>query len=213
MEKLIERMKTKKRMKERATQTGGSMIRTLWALVLIALVGSMAQAITTDTVTLTVTPVFNLSVNISSATNTFGSNVVLCTSKTICVGQIANDGNVTSKWQKLTGNAGSAGTAWTLATTGMPGTNQFRLLAISTGVATDPTYATGNASNACIDGDHQVIGVTGAATDLTEQGTNTLGVSHIAGETKKLWASLMMPTNVTTSGEQTITLSIVAVIP
>jgi len=190
---------------------GEEAMRLTLVLGLMVLVGGIAGALTTDSVLLTVKPVFNLSVNISSTTNTFGSAVVLGTSVTICVGQIENDGNVSSKWQKQTPTAsGATGNVWTLLTSGTPGTDQFRLLAISTGTSVSPDlYGAANAT--CIRGDHTVIGVTGNLTDLTEGGGAS--PNHATGETRKLWASIMMPVNTTNGNEQTITLSIQAVAP
>jgi len=191
---------------------GGLVMRLVLALVLVGLVAGLAVALTTDSVLLTITPVFNLSVNISSTTNTFGPSVSLGSSVTICVGQITNDGNVSSKWQNQTPTgSGATGNVWTLVTSGTPGTDQFRLLAISTGTSINPTFCAG-AYTSCIKvNDHATIGVTTNMTDLTEGGAAS--PNHATGETKSLWASIMMPVNTTNGAEQTITLSIKAVAP
>jgi len=193
-------------------QGGGELVMRLILVVeLVVLVSGICMGLTTDSVLLTVKPVFNMSVNISSTTGTFGSNVGVRSSVTICVGQIENDGNVSTGWQKLTSSqSGATSGGWTLKTSGTPGRDEFRLLAISTGVSVDPTIIGGDPLSGCIDGDHTVIGVGQVATDLTEGGTDS--PNHVTGETRKLWASIMMPYDVTTGNEQTITLSIKAVV-
>lgn len=195
---------------------GEKIMRLVLVLTLVALISGTASALTTDSVLLTVQPLFVLSVNISSATGTFGSIVPLKSSKTICVGQIENDGEIDTKWQKLTEtDAGSGADPWALITAGTPGSNEFRLLAISTGTDVDPDFcgAAGTADNSCIDySDHDVIGVTTTLSDLTEGGAIP-GTTHPVAEIRKLWVSIMMPNTVSKGSEQTITLSINAVTP
>jgi len=189
-------------------EKGGTMRKLILALGLVALVGGLAGAVTTDSVLLTITPAFNLSVNISSTTQTFGSNIALKTSATICVGQIMNDGNVSSKWQKMTASAsaGANSSKWTLLTDGYTATDEFRLLVITTGTAVSPTT-----SGSCIVGTPATIRATTSMTDLTEGGAAS--PTHAVSETKSLWVSIMMPVNITKGDEQTITLSVTAVAP
>jgi len=193
---------------------GERIMRMLLALGLVVLVGGLAYAVTTDSVYLTVTPKYNLSVNISSTSHTFGSAVDIGSSVTICIGQIENDGNITTKWQKKSANTSGG---WTLVTSGTPGADSFRLLAITTGTALSPTIIGGNPGTGCIDGTHDSgqLGVTSAGlTDLIEGGAAS--PTHPRLETRKLWASIMMPTNILSAGagnEQTITLSIQAIQP
>jgi hypothetical protein len=158
-------------------------------------------------VLLTIQPVFNMSVNISSTTQTFGSNIPVRTSVTICIGQIMNDGNVASGWQKITPteSAGAGPSKWTLITSGVPARDQFRLLVITTGTAISPSTSAG-----CITGNYDTIGVTNTPTDLTEGGASS--PNHATAETRSLWASIMMPDNLTTGVQQTITLSVQAVV-
>ena len=184
------------------------MKKVLLALALGLAVTGGAQAVTTDSVMLLVTPVFNLSVNISSTTNQFGT-LALKTSATICVGNISNDGNVTAAWQKMAGNAIGGAHPWTLVTTGTPGSDRFRLLAVTTGTTASPSFV-GTMGASCIISDHQITGVTNSLSDLTEGATT--GPNHPTGETRNLWVSIMMPTDVTGGQEQTITLSIQAVV-
>ena len=201
--------------KLKVKEEGGVLVmRLVLALVLVGLLAGMGLALTTDSVLLTVTPVFNLSINISSTTHTFGSAVGVRSSVTICIGQIENDGNVSTGWQKQTpANSGATSGAWTLITNGTPARDEFGLLAISTGVNVNPNFCGGGtAADSCIDGNHLTggIGVGTAALDLTEGGAAS--PSHPTGETRKLWASIMMPYDVTTGSEQTITLSVKAIV-
>ena len=166
-----------------------------------------AHAVTTDSVILTITPVFNLSVNISSDTCAFGL-VALKSSVSVCIGKIMNDGDVTSAWQKQSANAASGGVAWTLKTSGSTGKDEFRLLAVATGTGVSPTFS-GTAGNSCVLGDATGINVTDAFTELTEGGASS--PVHPLGETRDLWVSIMMPTNVSAATMQTITLSVRAV--
>ncbi len=190
---------------------GGTTMRYLIVMSMVMVMAMGAQAVTTDSVILTVTPVFNLSVNIHASSQTFGA-VDLESSKTINVGKIENDGNVTAEWKVQSANADNGGAgAWTLLASGDPGEDQFRLLAISTGVGVDPDYpGSGTEADSCIDGDHAAsndgIGVGPSWFDLTEGGAGS--PKHLVTEVKDLWVSLMMPENVTSGNMQTITLSV-----
>jgi hypothetical protein len=196
--------------KQRVKPKGGTMKRILIGFVLVMAGIGSAHALTTDSVILTVTPIFNLSVNISSATNDFGQ-VVLKSSKTICVGRIANDGNVTAAWQKKSTNTSSVSPSWSLMTSGSMGKDQFRLLAVTTGTAATPTFS-GTMGNSCVEGDPEgSISVTTAYSELTEGSATALSPIHQLGETRDLWVSIMMPDNVSGSEQQTITLSVLAV--
>jgi hypothetical protein len=156
-------MERKEEVRERGSKTkgGGESMKKLLLAVLMMLIGGIALGGQTDTVVLTVNPVFSLSVNISSATNSFGTgdgyanDVVLGTSRTICVGEIENDGNVSAKWQTM--------------------------------IVKSSNY-----------------------TDLTEGGTES--PKHPKTEKRSLWATILMPTNITTDGTQSITLSVRAIV-
>ena len=203
-------------------QTGGeSTMRKIILIVgILVLAGSAAFALTTDSVLLTVTPVFTLSVNISSDTGTFGTNVTLGSSKTICVGDITNDGNVSAKWQKSAASQSGCATGgtygWSLVSGNgtNPSANQFKLLVVTTGTTVSPDKTAGGSTfaDSAMAGDHVVatgIGCSAAATDLMEGGTTA--PSHPASEARKLWVSILMPKNVSVSDQQTITLSVTAV--
>ena len=195
-------------------------LRLILIFALIGLVSAVASALTTDSVILTVTPSFNLSVNISSQTYDFGlaGQVDLGTTRTLCIGLIENDGNVASKWQKITpSQTGTSGDKWSLLTgdgnnpNDITGINTFKLLVISTGETTSPDLTSTDTTNRCLMGDHdQICATAGTYTDLTEGGADS--PKHPKSEKRKLWASLMMPTNITTSGQQTITLSVLAIV-
>ena len=190
---------------------GGTMRRILLMIAVMAGMAGMSHAVTTDSVMLTVTPVFNLSVNIASNSGTFGSNVTLRSSVTICVGHVSNDGNVTSGWQKQSANCGAGTNAWTLITTGTPDLNQFRLLAVTTGVGVTPNFTSATADR-CIEGDHDgslTVNST-AMTDISEGDAES--PYHTTGETRDLWVSIMMPYSVTSGEEKTITLSVQAAV-
>jgi hypothetical protein len=203
--------------------------RIVLALVFVGLMSGIAGAYqTTDSVVLTVTPVFAVSVNISSTTNQFGTaSVALGESRTICVGTIQNDGNVSTYWdKKCTTTARDAkGTpnTWTLLTTDVnTGLDNFKLLAITTGTAgvgraPNFTAAWANAdSNACIKGRHTVVApttqllrVTDTDTSLVEGTGASSSPKHVAGETRLLWVSIMMPTTITDAvGAYSMTLSV-----
>ena len=189
------------------------MRRLIAAVFLVGLVSGIASALVTDSVILTITPSFNLSVNISSETHTFGPNVDLGTTRTICVGQLENDGNVSSKWQKTTpSQTGTVGTVWSLISGNGTdtGKDNFKLLVVATGALVAPDLTSTDTTNRCIKGDHSIISApTGSYTDLTEGGSAS--PMHPKSETRKLWVSLLMPTNITTGNQQTITLSVQAV--
>ena len=199
------------------TRGGETVMRKLIVVMLMLLVSGIASALTTDSVILTVTPNFNLSVNISSDTYGFG-NITLGSSKTVCIGQIMNDGNVSSKWQKQVttqSDCVTAGGKWSLVSGNgnNPGSNQFKLLAVTTGTTVLPVVAAGGTGfgDSCIAGNHDFaagIGVSGSMTDLTEGGVAS--PNHPKSELRKLWVSLLMPTDATVGDQQTITLSVQA---
>ena len=199
---------------------GGDSMKRLLVIGLMLLVSGTAFGAQEDTVILTVNPVFSLSVNISSTTNSFGTgsgyanDVVLGTSRTICVGEIENDGNVSSKWQKrASGDTDpSAGDEWYLLSSSsvVTGQNTFQLLAITTGTETSPNF-TGSGDDQMIAGDLGKIMVSSITwTDLTEG--STASPVHPKTEKRRLWASILMPTNITTDGTQSITLSVRAMV-
>jgi hypothetical protein len=160
-------------------------------------------------VTLTVTPSVNLSVNISSTTGDFG-NVSLGASKTICIGDVINDGNGSAQWEKAASDTGN----WTLTTVTAEGANQFRLLVITTLPATVVLLTGASQDVACIQGNHGVLGtgVNANWTALTE-GDGTTAAVHAVSTTRRLWVSIMMPTSSSVGTQQTMSLSIRAKLP
>ena len=187
-------------------------------LVLGLVMAGTAGAGQEDTVVLVVTPAFNLSVNISSTTHEFGdADITLGESRTLCVGNICNDGNVTTIWQKQSADAnGSAGLDWTLITAGNPDTDDFRLLAVTTGTGVRPGF-TGTYDSLDADvllaGDHgsDDYNVTKTWTDLSE-GSGAMEHEALTDElsTRSLWVSIMMPQTITAGDVQSITLSVQA---
>ena len=196
---------------------GETIMRLLVVLLLLGLGGGIVYAASPDMVYLTVTPIFNLSINISSTSYDFGggASVDLGDSRTICVGLIENDGTVASIWQKqastlITANSPDSN-KWTLVTNNRPGKNEFQLLVISTGDTSVVNLNTGGTwPNKSMVGIEPLQTVTGSYTDLVEGGTES--PIHPRSETRKLWATLLMPTNITTTGGATITLSVQAVV-
>ena len=193
-------------------------MRLLLGLLLVAMIAGPSFAGTADTVVLVVTPAFNLSVNISSTTHEFGdADITLGESRTLCVGNICNDGNVTSYWQKQSADAtGETALDWTLQTTGLCDKNEFRLLAVTTGTGVRPgftgTYDSVDA-NVLLAGDHELTdyAVTKTWTDLTE-GNGNMDHEALTDElsTRSLWVSIMLPRTVTAGDVQSITLSVQA---
>ena len=186
---------------------------TLIIALLIALVG-FASAETTDSVTLVVTPVYNLSVNIVNATTNY-ETMNLGASKTLNIGKIWNDGNVSAHWQK---QAAASSSGWSLNPTGAPGQNEFSLLAIATGTTVTPRFESGSSVDSilALGTSQSYCYVPAVFNDLTDGAENAAGsVDYVAGMTADLWVSLLMPTDVTGAGanEQTITLSVQAVTP
>jgi hypothetical protein len=190
-------------------------MRKVLGLVAVLLAGAVgAYGITTDSVELTVTPLFNVSVNISSTTNAFGS-LSLGSSETICVGTIINDGTCDSSWEKAVSDSNNG---WTAVANQPALANEFKLLAITTGTAVSPNYASGTMATACMDGDHTTAklgaGTNGTFSALSEgcvAGGTSSSPTHKSGETRRLWVSLMMPLTLSgsaPSGAQTITLSV-----
>ena len=194
---------------------------TLGLIVLVCGVASAFQ--TTDSVILLVTPAFNLSVNISSTTNSFG-DVDLKTSATICVGDIVNDGNVDSYWEKCavaSAENGQASNSWALAVTPADynatvpaGDRLFRLLALTTGTAMSDGMFTSATSNRLLAGRHEAgtacLAVKSTFDDLVESGNDTTSPLHAGNSVsvKRLWVSIMMPCNVNGPGPYTMTLSV-----
>ena len=174
--------------------------------VVLMLMGGAAGAVTTDSVTLTVTPVYNLSVNITNSSTNFGL-LDIGSSKTLNVGNIWNDGNVSADWEKTASNSSGG---WTLDADGYPGQNNFSLLAIATGAAMTP-----NLEGAAVSSIIRSVAegyVTSGYTELVD-GIAAASQVYPANRTANLWVSLMMPTDITLSGEQTITLSVRAKTP
>ena len=186
-------------------------MRIILALLFVICMWIPGHAVTTDSIIITVQAVFNLSVNISSTSGTFGSAIPLGTSVTFLTSLVVNDGNVVAAWQKQSGNTINVSGAWTLDTTGAPGMDHFRLLAIPTGTGVSPAFTSGT-SNRCLQGDHQgLLSVTNTSTELVENPAAAASPMHAVPETKSLWVSLMMPTNTTLGEEQTITMSVKAI--
>ena len=218
-------MESKERLERGAgskTKGGGESMKKFLLAVLMLVVSGLAFAVSPDTIVLTVNPVFSLSVNISSATHSLGTgagyanDVVLGTSRTVCVGEIENDGNVSSKWQKMATSITDAGSnnEWYLLEDPKvgPGQDTFQLLAITTGTSADPNLSTGSSGDdKMILGDLAKIIVTSTTyTDLTEGGTDS--PVHPKAEKRSMWVSILMPPNITTDGTQSITLSVRAIV-
>ena len=180
--------------------------------------GIAGAGATEDTVVLIVTPIFNLSVNISSGVQQFGAaDVNLGESRTLCVGNICNDGNITSYWQKKSDNTLAPTTDWTLLNSGTPTKNNFRLLAVTTGTGVRPdftdTYTTVD-DNVLIAGNHASndYNVTNDWTNLTEGSGAMEHEAYADGlSTRSLWVSIMMPKTITSQDTQSITLSVKAI--
>lgn len=202
---------------------GENIMKRLLAVLMLFLAVSPAFALPEDTVELIVNPLFTLSVAISSATNSFqeGTNITLGESRTMCVGTIVNDGNVTTVWRKQSANAAGATTNWTLETSGVVDKDCFRLLAVTTSTITQPDFTAAwdtNDDNALIHGDHDAADgpcVTDSYTWLTEGGTTCPEHSafNTVLSTRALWVSIMMPSDISEGSDQTITLSVQAYTP
>lgn len=185
------------------------MKRYLIGVVVLMMLSGVAEAITPDSVVLTVTPVYTLSVNITNTSTNFGL-LSMGSSKTLNVGNICNDGNVSTHWEKQASD--SAG--WKLKAGGTPLTDEFTLLAIATGTAADPSFegASSNDSIMKLAKQENCRLSSGVYTDLTD-GLATTSSVFVALKTMNLWVSIKMPTDVTISAQQTITLSVQATTP
>jgi hypothetical protein len=194
------------------------MKRLMIGVAVMMLLSGIAGAMTTDSVLLLVTPVYNLSINIVADSTNFGF-MDIGSSKSINVGKIWNDGNVTARWDKQSSNASDGtGATWSL-TTVSPARNQFSLLAIATGTATGPAIETqygGGASNLnilALGTSQTQCYVTNSFTELTE-GLSGKGFTYGILKTMNLWVSLMMPPDISVGlSQNTITLSIRAATP
>ena len=187
-------------------------MKKLLTLVLLLGIAGIAQAVTTDTVTLVVTPVYNLSVNIVNDTTNY-QTMSMGSSKTLNIGKIWNDGNVSSNWEKQASNSSGG---WTLDVNGAPGQDAFSLLAIATGTAWTPKFDSGSSADSILAlGTSQTYCYVPAVfNDLTDGDANAAAsISYPTGMTADLWVSLLMPTDITISSEQTITLSVKATTP
>ena len=201
------------RSKKTKEKGGEEAMRIILALTLVAVMSVFAMSATTDSIILLVTPVYNLSVNIVNGTTNFGT-ISLGASKTLNCGRIWNDGNVSSKWQKYL--EVEAADAWTLDTDGHPGSNEFSLLAIATEAFTTPDTTTGDSNTGVLDlgPTMQYHYCTSGWTNLTDgDKLNGAVPTYASGMTADLWVSIMMPTDVTISSEQTMTLSVKAETP
>ena len=192
------------------------LVLTLGLIVFVCGIASAYQ--TTDSVVLTVTPVLNVSVNISSTTNTFGTSVPLGSSRTLCVGIIQNDGNVSTYWHKRAQSSAidNSNNTWSLVTDADdPGEDEFKLLAITTGVATPPNFTAawaGPNTNTLIDGRHLAADkllCTAANTTLSEGVGVADSPKHVTLESRRLWVSIIMPNTITAADQAySMTLSI-----
>jgi len=90
------------------------------------------------------------------------------------------------------------------------GQDKFQLLAITTGTTIAPVL-TGSGDDRMIDGNRAYSIVTSDNfTDLTEGGATS--PVHPKTEKRRLWVSILMPTNISTSGTHSITLSVQAIV-
>ena len=187
-------------------------MKKLLTLVLVLGMAGVAGAATTDTVTLVVTPVYNLSVNIVNSTTDY-ETMAMGSSKTLNIGKIWNDGNVSANWEKQASNSSGG---WSLVAAGAPAQDEFSLLAIATGTAWTPKFESGSSADSILAlGTSQTYCyVPSVFDDLTDGDANAAAsIAYVAGMTADLWVSLLMPTDITISGEQTITLSVKATTP
>jgi len=205
------------------------MKRTLFLVLVILAVAVTGYAYqTTDTVMLTVTPSFVISVNISSDTTALGNTYVGST-VTFIIGDVINDGNVATYWGKQVADTAMG---WTNANGAQPGTNTFGLLVVTaaneaipdTMDLTDATVAYTGAHIGGDEGDSHILKLGDLTTAgvnywakttvsrLSEYGTPAACGPYVKATTRDLYASLLMPTDVSGAGAnaQTITLSVYA---
>ena len=144
-------------------------------MVMVMCLGSLAFAGTTDTITLKVTPITSVSVDILTITEYDFGDVALQngTTENGTAVQVKNDGDCQASWKHKTTDA-TGGTTWTL-TTDSPSTDEYRLYA-EIGESKPGSYS------------HTVATTDGAIT-----GGSAVG----AGVTKNLWFQLEMPWAVT----------------
>ena len=180
-------------------------MRIFLALCLVVSMSGIAMAKTHDFIELTVSPVFNISVNIIADTTDYGS-MDTGSSRTLDCGQIINDGNVSTYFTQQ-----AAASSWTLDVDGQPGEDSFSLLAITTTTDQEPHFEGGGTwADSIMDlGTNQSDAyLTAGYLALTEgSGSNTSG-SYDKDTTRDLWVSIMMPSNLTVGGIQTLTLSV-----
>ena len=103
---------------------------------------------------------------------------------------------------------------WQCAEDGEPRSNEFTLLAITTGTDVSPSFETAFSSDSVLKLSDQFSAIVASSTydDLTNGSIDTSHV-YVAQKTMDLWVSIKMPTDVTMSLEQTITLSVRATTP
>ncbi len=150
----------------------------LLGLVIVAGLVSLSFGGNPDTITLKVTPISNVSVNIIDTEYNYGVVALNNTTIVSTAIQVENDGDVQTSWQHNAGNATGGTSTWTLVFAGVPAsTDEFRLWAEVAAIEPGSFPDTDN--------------VTDTASDLTG-GTNVA-----AGEQRNLWIQLEMPLAVT----------------
>ena len=165
----------------------------LLGLVMVVGLASLSFAGTSDSITLTVTPTTNVSVNIVDDTYPFGEVALYNGTEVSTALEVRNDGNANAKWQH-NANAQATGTsvAWDLVYAEVKAsTDQFRLWAAV--AASEPGFP-------------ETDKVTTTNADLT--GGENIAPDPVTGES--LWIKLEMPWAVSDSSEHTATYTITA---
>jgi hypothetical protein len=169
----------------------------LVGLLVVSLV-SYGYAVDTEDVTLTVTPLYTEAITVTPGSYAYGSLNLSISSVSASALEIANTGTVGVSLERTVTNDGAD---WTIATS-TGNTSEFVLWAMTN--ATRPNaasdFTTGNG--------HRFSATTGdpGYGNLTNSGgtQQTLGISGTAN----LWFRLDMPTSVSNSNQQTITVRI-----
>jgi len=150
----------------------------LLGLVIVAGLVSLSFGGNPDTITLKVTPISNVSVNIIDTEYNYGAVALNNTTIVSTAIQVKNDGDVQTSWKHNAGNATGGTSTWTLVFAGVPAsTDEFRLWAE---VA-------------------DTVPVSFPETDTVNDTASPLtgGSNVAAGTTRNLWIQLEMPLTVT----------------
>ena len=170
-------------------------ITILLGLMMVVGLASLSLAGNPDSITLMVTPVTNVSVNIVLGSYNFTS-VALYNGTTVnsTALEVKNDGSVNTKWQHKADLNTTGGVAWTLVYAGVAAsTNQFRLWA---------EVAAAQPGSCDDDVAHRVTTTDADLTGASNVPPNPTGQS--------LWIKLEMPWATGDSSEHTATYTITA---